>query len=75
MPANTAARVGRVKSAIDAGQVPKPGDLEHELRDLGLSRGQAKAFLAKGYGGLAGEDQDVQAVLVELKRLGAAIRA
>ena len=52
----------------DAGQVPTPRELEAALRDMGFSRRQSRAFLAKGYAGL-----DPEAVAA--KQLADKIRA
>lgn len=54
-PANPKARVTDVKSAA-------PSEIEKILRDAGLSRAEAKAFMAEGFSGLkhlrdAGEDE------------------
>ncbi len=51
-PANPKARVSRVKMLNDAGQMPTPRELEAALRDMGFSRRQSRAFMAKGYAGL-----------------------
>lgn len=48
-PANDSARVMRVKSALESGQLPSEREFEAFLRDAGLSRKQAKALLADGY--------------------------
>ena len=48
-PANDAARVQTVKSALAAGEAPDERTLEAILRDAGMSRNQAKAMIAGGY--------------------------
>lgn len=48
-PANDAARVLRVKSALADGAVPSPREFEAFLRDAGLSRKQAKSLMADGF--------------------------
>lgn len=52
-PANDFARVRRMKSALSSGLVPTPKEFEAFLRDAGLSRKQAKSFLAHGYKSLS----------------------
>lgn len=47
-PANDAARVQTVKSALAAGELPDVRTLEAHLRDVGFSAKQAKAFIADG---------------------------
>lgn len=61
-PANPKARVSDVKHAA-------PSEIEKILRDAGLSRTEAKAFMAEGFGGLkrlrdAGGDADELAALL-----------
>ena len=36
----------------DAGRLPTPRELEAALRDMGFSRRQSRAFMAKGFSGL-----------------------
>ncbi len=55
-PANDMARVKRVKSALQAGAVPTQKEFEALLRDAGMSRKQAKGFIAQGYKSLAQRD-------------------
>ena len=53
-PMNLGARVARVKSQIEAGEVPDEHEVERVLRSvLGLSRRQVRAFMAEGYAALA----------------------
>lgn len=61
-PANPKARVSDVKTAA-------PSEFEKILRDAGLSRTEAKAFMAEGFGGLkrlrdAGGEADELAALI-----------
>lgn len=62
-PANAKARVSDVKSAT-------PSEIERTLRDaMGLSRAEAKAFMAEGFNGLkslrdAGDDSEELAALL-----------
>ena len=59
-PANDAARVSAVKT-FGAGETPEPKVLERALRhELGMSKQQARAFMADGYQGLSdpGETPD-----------------
>jgi len=52
-PANDAARVSAVKM-FGAGETPEPKLLERALRDeIGMSKQQAKAFMADGYKGIS----------------------
>ncbi|TDB57238.1 HK97 family phage prohead protease [Photorhabdus khanii] len=69
-PANDEARVGNVKSVFARGEIPTPKSIERVLRDVGLSRSQAKAFMAEGYGALSQRDADGDvSVLNALKSL------
>ncbi|CAI0853589.1 HK97 family phage prohead protease [Serratia fonticola] len=56
--ANDEARISDVKSAFARGETPLPKNIERVLRDVGLSRSQAKAFMAEGYGALSQRDAD-----------------
>lgn len=69
MPANDDARVSDVKNALDKGQVPRPSEMERTLRDVGLSRSQAKSFMANGYGALDLRDAETVQALESLKSL------
>ena len=76
-PANRQARIQTVKNAFLAGQVPDRKTLEATLREmLGLSRRQAKAFMARGYAGFAAcsDDEVSPEVLAGLKALAAKMR-
>ncbi|WP_234083012.1 HK97 family phage prohead protease [Enterobacter quasiroggenkampii] len=55
-PANDEARIEDVKAAITHGETPTQKSIERILRDAGLSRSQAKAFMAGGYGTLIQRD-------------------
>lgn len=57
-PSNDEARVSDVKSAFARGETPSPKSIERVLRDVGLSRTQAKAFMATGYGAISQRDAD-----------------
>jgi uncharacterized protein len=65
-PANDAARVSNVKSALADGVPPRPSDMERLLRDAGLSRSQAKAFMACGYSALDQRDAEIKGALDNL---------
>ncbi|MGV7962031.1 HK97 family phage prohead protease [Photorhabdus tasmaniensis] len=67
LPANDEARVNNVKSAFARGETPLPKQIERVLRDVGLSRSQAKAFMAEGYGALSQRDVSVLNALKSLK--------
>lgn len=67
-PANDEARVDNVKSSLAAGEAPSPKDIERVLRDVGLSRSQAKAFMADGYTALKQRDAE-EDVLESLRKL------
>lgn len=66
-PANAQARVACVKSALASGRLPTSREFEAFLRDAGLSRKQAKGFLAQGYRSLlrrdagAGDEHETEA--------------
>ena len=67
-PSNDEARVSDVKSAFARGETPSQKSIERVLRDVGLSRTRAKAFMAGGYGNLSQRDADgVDAALDALK--------
>ncbi|HCD7552984.1 TPA: HK97 family phage prohead protease [Citrobacter farmeri] len=55
-PANDEARIEDVKAAITHGETPTQKSIERILRDAGLSRTQAKAFMSGGYGALIQRD-------------------
>ena len=59
-----------VKNALARGEIPEQKKIERVLRDVGLSRTQAKAFMAGGYGALSLRDaEDVGSALNALKNL------
>lgn len=68
-PSNDEARVSDVKSAFARGETPSKKSIERVLRDVGLSRTQAKAFMAGGYSAINQRDADVTAGLNALKSL------
>ncbi|WP_074025397.1 HK97 family phage prohead protease [Xenorhabdus eapokensis] len=69
-PANDEARVGNVKSAFARGELPSQKSIERVLRDVGLSRTQAKAFMAEGYGALSLRDAETDvSILNALKTI------
>ncbi|ELW8977032.1 TPA: HK97 family phage prohead protease [Yersinia enterocolitica] len=57
-PSNDEARVSDVKSTFARGETPSPKSIERVLRDVGLSRTQAKAFMAEGYGAISLREAD-----------------
>lgn len=68
-PANDEARVSDVKSAFARGEIPSQKQIERVLRDVGLSRNQAKAFMSEGYSALPQRDVDIDAALTALKTI------
>ncbi|CDL83169.1 primosome assembly protein PriA [Xenorhabdus szentirmaii] len=68
-PANDDARVSNVKSAFARGDIPNPSHIERVLCDVGLSRTQAKAFMAGGYGTLLLREAEAASALNALKSL------
>lgn len=68
-PSNDEARVSDVKSAFARGETPSQKSIERVLSDVGLSRTQAKAFMAGGYSAINQRDADVTAGLNALKSL------
>ncbi|OAT74901.1 primosome assembly protein PriA [Mangrovibacter phragmitis] len=69
-PSNDEARVSGVKSAFARGELPDQKTVERVLRDVGLSRTQAKAFMAGGYGELSRRDAGgLNAALDALKNI------
>ena len=61
-PSNDEARVSDVKSAFARGELPTQKSIERVLRDVGLSRTQAKAFMAKDYDALSLRDVEQEAL-------------
>lgn len=57
-PANELALVSEVKNIFKDGGTPTERQLEAILRDIGLSKSQSKAFIAKGYSGIHREDEE-----------------
>ncbi len=74
-PANDAARIDVVKSAIAGGR----REVERLLRDAGFSKSQSRALLAEGFAGLQPDDAepeiDLDAVAVAMKQISARLRA
>ncbi|MDE9544217.1 HK97 family phage prohead protease [Xenorhabdus bovienii] len=68
-PANDDARVSNVKSALVRGDIPTSDCIERVLRDIGLSRTQAKAFMSAGYSALSLQDAEAANALTALKSL------
>lgn len=69
-PSNDEARISDVKSAVARGETPSQKCIERVLRDVGLSRTQAKAFMAGGYSSLSQRDADeVGSALDALKNI------
>ncbi|SIQ13909.1 HK97 family phage prohead protease [Marinobacterium stanieri] len=66
-PSNEEARISNVKSALDRGETPRPSDVERTLREVGFSKAQAQAFMAKGYSGIAPRDAEQEKALTSLK--------
>jgi uncharacterized protein len=69
-PANDGARVNSVKTAMAAGRVPTPRELEELLHAHGLSNRQAKAVVARGYSAL-GPQAEAAALAERLRELAA----
>lgn len=69
-PSNDEARISDVKSALARGEMPSQKSIERVLRDVGLSRTQAKTFMAGGYSTLNLRDaDDVDSALNALKNI------
>ncbi|MDE9535670.1 HK97 family phage prohead protease [Xenorhabdus bovienii] len=68
-PANDDARVSNVKSALARGDIPTSDCIERVLRDIGLSRTQAKSFMSAGYSALSLQDAEAANALTALKSL------
>ncbi|WP_299733862.1 HK97 family phage prohead protease [uncultured Endozoicomonas sp.] len=68
-PANDEARISEVKNALKRGESVSPKQIERVLRDVGLSRSQAKAFMSEGYTALKQRDADDEAALETLKSI------
>lgn len=68
-PSNDEARISNVKSSFERGETPRPSDMERALRDVGLSRNQAKSFMAGGYGALNPREAETEKALQSLKSL------
>ena len=68
-PANDEARISDVKNALSRGENVSPKQIERVLRDVGLSRSQAKAFMSEGYSALKQRDADEDAALAVIQQL------
>jgi len=69
-PANDDARVSDVKNMLASGKTPDARSVERALRDaLGLSRRQAKRFMADGYSGIGERDVPAVEELIKLKSI------
>ncbi len=68
-PANDEARISNVKNAFERGKTPHPSEMEKALREVGCSRAQAKAFMAKGFSALQPRDAEATSSLDSLKSL------
>lgn len=68
-PANDEARISEVKNMLTRGETPPPSKIERALREVGFSRSQAKAFMAKGYSAIAPREAAVDEALQSLKSL------
>ncbi|SDO29598.1 hypothetical protein SAMN04487957_10583 [Halomonas shengliensis] len=68
-PANDEARISNVKTYLERGEVPRPSEFEKALREVGLSRSQAKAFMASGYSAIQPRDAEAEHALSYLKSL------
>lgn len=68
-PANDEARISSVKNKLGRGETPPPSEVEKALRDVGFSRSQSKAFMAKGYSAIAPRDAEVIDAFDSLKSI------
>lgn len=66
---NQDARIESVKSILEGGDTPSPSLVEKVLREVGFSRSQSKAFMAKGYSAIAPRDAEVDDALDSIKSL------
>jgi len=74
-PANPKARVSRVKMINDVGELPTPREMEGMLRDVGFSRRQSRAFMAKGFSGLDPEAAAAEELAERIRALTDDIRS
>lgn len=73
-PANDPARLSNIKNA--GGDLPTERELERILRrDVGLSRSQAKSFIAEGYGGLRDANPNASPTVADIRSLLASVEA
>ncbi len=68
-PANDEARISEVKNALSKGEQISPKQIERVLRDVGLSRSQAKAFMSEGFAALKQRDAEEEATEQALEKL------
>lgn len=68
-PANDEARISDVKSLLERGETPPPSKVERALREVGFSRSQAKAFMAKGYNAISPREAELDVALESLRTL------
>ena len=68
-PANDEARISEVKAALARGESISPKHIERVLRDVGLSRSQAKGFMSEGFSALKQRDAETDAAMEALKSL------
>jgi len=68
-PANDEARISNVKNSFERGETPRPSEMERALRDVGLSRNQAKSFMAGGFSALHPREAETEKALHSLKSL------
>ena len=61
--------------ALLAGRIPTPREMEAALRDMGFSRRQSRAFMAKGYVGLDPEAAAAEALAERIHALTDNIRS
>ncbi|WP_237673523.1 HK97 family phage prohead protease [Vreelandella profundi] len=68
-PANDEARISNVKNQLARGEMPRPSELEKALREVGLSRSQAKGFMSSGYSAIQPRDAEAELALSSLNAL------
>jgi hypothetical protein len=68
-PANDAARISDVKTALKMDKIPQPSLVERCLRDVGFTRSQSKAFMADGFKALRDVESDKDKALKALKTI------
>ena len=68
-PDNDEARISNVKNQLARGEMPRPSELEKALREVGLSRSQAKGFMSSGYSAIQPRDAEAELALSSLNAL------